>query len=479
MLITFKVSNFLSFNDEVEFSMMAGQPRQLPSHVIHFGEGRSRVDILKTAVVYGANASGKSNLIKAMDFARKIIVNGLKSENTYNKHFRLDSSNQAKVSKFEFEFKTGDKVYAYGFSLHLESKKFKSEWLSEIGKTTDKPIFERAVLENGKSDFKFYLKLKGKIATRFDVYKEDILDSQLFLTELNEKNLEDIKEVEDFGEAFYWFEHDLIILPSTDFDVLNLSLTSFIHFNQNDLKKYFDLFNTGIFQISTKEIPFEKAEWAIKTFNLSPFIEQLKQNKDVTEDAIFPFVFWFDGEQTRIAFSKTKNNEVKISQIIALTNSKKDGDVVDFEMQDLSDGTRRVLDLIPFLNVAQQDDFTFIIDEIDRSLHPELTRKLIEVFHKTTEGVESQLIVTTHESSLLDLNLLRRDEIWFTEKNQDGESHIYSLEEFKPRHDTELRKAYLQGRFGAIPFISDANLLGWAKNNHQITTSTEKPTPSV
>ena len=147
-------------------------------------------------------------------------------------------------------------------------------------KTTDKPIFERTVLENGKSDFKFYLKLKGKIATRFDVYKEDMLDSQLFLTELNEKNLEDIREVEDFSEAFYWFEHDLIILPNTDFDVLNLSLTSFIHFTQNDLKKYFDLFNTGIFQISTKEIPFEKAEWAIKTFNLSPFIEQLKSNKE-------------------------------------------------------------------------------------------------------------------------------------------------------------------------------------------------------
>ena len=467
MLITFRVSNFLSFNDEVEFSMMAGQPRQLPSHVIHFGEGRSRVDILKTAVVYGANASGKSNLIKAMDFARKIIVNGLKSENTFNKHFRLDSSNQAKVSKFEFEFKTGDKVYAYGFSLHLESKKFKSEWLSEIGKTTDKPIFERAVLENGKSDFKFYLKLKGKIATRFDVYKEDILDSQLFLTELNEKNLEDIREVEGFSEAFHWLQKGLIIIFPDD--VINIS--AFSNISEDGKIALVDIMKelkTGILGIGVKESDFDgnMAE------NISDKI--LLNNAIKSVSGGNPGILTSDGGKNQYELYKDGNKIIARRPVVLQSNQ-----LVEFEIDELSDGTRRLFDLIPLLVPSKNSQKTSIIDEIDRSLHPELTRKLIEAFNIATEGVESQLIVTTHESSLLDLNLLRRDEIWFTEKNQDGESHIYSLEEFKPRHDTELRKAYLQGRFGAIPFISDANLLGWAKNNHQITTSTEKPTPSV
>ena len=100
---------------------------------------------------------------------------------------------------------------------------------------------------------------------------------------------------------------------------------------------------------------------------------------------------------------------------------------------------------------------TVIIDELDRNLHPELSRKLLEVFFDMSKNIDSQLIVTTHESSLLDLTLLRRDEIWFTEKNSDGESNVYSLEEYKPRFDNDVRKAYLMGRFGATPNIANVH----------------------
>ena len=106
-------------------------------------------------------------------------------------------------------------------------------------------------------------------------------------------------------------------------------------------------------------------------------------------------------------------------------------------------------------------DVTVVIDEIDRSLHPGLLHKFISFFLDSAQNTSSQLIVTTHESSLLDLSLLRRDEIWFVEKNNHGESHLYSLEEFQPRFDKEIRKAYLQGRYGAIPFISDVQQLNW------------------
>jgi uncharacterized protein len=462
MLISFRVSNFLSFNGEVEFSMVAGQPRQLPTHVIHTGEGRSRIDILKSAVVYGANASGKSNLIKAMDFARNVIVNGVKSQQTYNKHFRLDPANIDKPSKFEFEFKIDDKIYAYGFSLHIESQKFKSEWLTELRKTTNNIIFEREVLNDGKSNFVLHLKLDKKGKTRFEVYIEDILDSQLFLSELNSKNLSTITEASLFLKTLFWFRQILVIIyPESTFTNI-----AFIP-KDNKLKdKYcqaLSYFNTGISDLVTEELNYDDMYELFSKEYISKNIEKLKDGGSTKlSKKIGP-------DKLNISVRKSLDGEVSFAKL-STKHTIKNGNQIDFSIEEESDGTKRILDFIPML--VSQIKRTYIIDEIDRSLHPELTRKLIEIFQENTEGVESQLIVTTHESSLLDLNLLRRDEIWFAEKNEHGESHLYSLEEFKPRHDVELRKAYLLGRFGAIPFISDAKTLGWGKKNLQNDSKT-------
>lgn len=461
MLISFSTANFLSFNDEVEFSMLAGQPRQLPSHVIHHGEGRSQIDILKSAVIYGANASGKSNLIKAMDFARNIIVNGLKSETTFNKHFRLDPTNIDKPTKFEFEFKLDEKIYAYGFSIHLASQKFKSEWLVEVGKTTDKAIFEREVLENGQSKFKAHLKLTGKTKTRFDVYQEDVLDNQLFLTELSDKNLKNEKNINVFIAAITWFMEIQIIFPNH-----TLNMFSFKNLNPSDKAQFIEIlkhFDTNILDISYKKSDLD-----------SNLIAKIP-NKDLFSNAINDVSNGSSGAFTvgnNDFFLSNEKGKIQVERAIVHQSNNN----IEFEIDELSDGVRRLLDIVPILISLKKEKAIFIIDEIDRSLHPELTRKLLEIFHTTTEGVESQLIVTTHESSLLDLNLLRRDEIWFAEKNEHGESHFYSLEEFKPRHDVELRKAYLLGRFGAIPFISDVNSLGWTKNTLK---NTAQPTPTV
>ena len=461
MLISFRTANFLSFNDEVEFSMLAGQPRQLPSHVIHHGEGRSQIDILKSAVIYGANASGKSNLIKAMDFARNIIVNGLKSETTFNKHFRLDPTNIDKPTKFEFEFKLDEKIYAYGFSIYLVSQNLISEWLVEVGKTTDKPIFEREVLENGQSKFKVHLKLTGKIKTRFDVYQEDVLDNQLFLTELSDKNLKNEKNINVFIAAITWFMEIQIIFPNH-----TLNMFSFKNLNTSDKAQFIEVlkdFDTNILNISYKKSDLD-----------SNLIAKIP-DKNLFSDAINDVSNGNSGAFTignNDFFLSNEKGKIQVERAVVHQSNNN----IEFEIDELSDGVRRLLDIVPILISLKKEKAIFIIDEIDRSLHPELTRKLLEIFHTTTEGVESQLIVTTHESSLLDLNLLRRDEIWFAEKNETGESHFYSLEEFKPRHDIELRKAYLLGRFGAIPFISDVNSLGWTKNTLK---NSSQPTPTV
>ena len=448
MLISFRVSNFLSFNDEIEFSMLAGQPRLLPTHVIHLGEGRNRIDILKTAIICGANASGKSNLIKAMDFARNVIVAGVKSEVTHNKHFRLDLTNADKPSKFEFEFKIDHKIYSYGFSVHLGSQKFQSEWLTEVGKTTDKPIFEREILDNGKSKFNFNLKLTGKAKTRFEVYQEDVLETQLFLNTLKDKYVRDDASTTLFGDVLAWFLSLNIIFNNTKLNHVALQ-----NLAGDDKKEYIDtlrLLDARISDIQNKELDLD----GLLTSKADNYGKLSGNSEDVlmVRDSIVGY------GKNRIYLTNNQNSVKPMKTVFYQSNEN-----VEFELEELSDGARRLLDIVPILIGVKKPKSIFIVDEIDRSLHPELSRKLIEIFHANTEGVESQLIMTTHESSLLDLDLLRRDEIWFSEKNEKGESHLFSLEEFKPRHDVELRKAYLLGRFGAVPFVSDVKSLDSAE----------------
>jgi AAA15 family ATPase/GTPase len=135
------------------------------------------------------------------------------------------------------------------------------------------------------------------------------------------------------------------------------------------------------------------------------------------------------------------------------------GKNIPLELAEESDGTRRLLNLIPALHHLRSGSAVYFIDEIDRSLHPILVRQFLEFFLKSCEGGERQIIVTTHESNLLDLELLRRDEIWFAEKDQSAATHLYSLSDFKVRKDLEIRKHYLQGRFGAVPFLGNLEQL--------------------
>lgn len=453
MLISFNISNFFSFDKEIEFSMRAGTVRDFRHHLIE-GQGRNEIDILKSAVIYGANASGKSNFIRAIDFAQSLIVRGFSGTITENKHFRLDKNSVGKPTKFEFEFKHEGKMYAYGVILSLKEQKIKEEWLFELLKTTDKPIFERIVLENGKSDISLgtALKLDKEGQNRFDVYKKDIKDTQLFLSELNDKNVDDIQNIQSIKDVFNWFKNNIVIIyPDTRVKGLD-----FIG-NDNEMKDAFcnflTLFKTGVQGIETIEkdidddFPTKLREDILKDLN-----------KEQTKGVMIS-----SGRNT-FTFSKNENGDLKMLKLNTKHVVKNSNELINFEVGDESDGTRRIMDFIPALIGLTKSDKTYLIDEIDRSLHPELTQKVLEFFFSNTKGIESQLIVTTHESSLLDLSVLRRDEIWFVEKDKDGASQMYSLEQFKPRHDKEVRKAYLQGRFGAVPFVSNVEDLGWLKD---------------
>ena len=442
MLIRFNVENFLSFSEKSEFSLIANKERRLSSH-FYKAEG---LNILKSGVIYGANASGKSNFVKAIDFSKKVITKGIDKLNPVNCHFRLKEGNASLPSIFNYELKAGNKYFSYGFAIVLNENRIIEEWLYEIGQNKDKKIFERFINENGKHEIEIGLKLSPKAKTRFDVYSEDFqkFDKLLFLNEINRKSIKDFPEVESFSQVYNWFDKKLTVLfPKSKYSGL-----SFIG-DDNEMSitfnSFLNVFQTGIHNVTSEEIDLD-------SFDIPKQIkEDLTKNMEKAKTIIF--------EINGITYSLKRNNdnEYKVKKI-GLEHLNNTGKKIIFDIEDESDGTQRLFDFIPALHSLTKTDSVYIIDELDRSLHSKLTYGIFEIFLELTKNNESQLIVTTHESLLLDLDLLRRDEIWFVEKSN-NQSQLFSLDEFKVRNDKIIRKDYLLGRYGAIPiFKSFKNL---------------------
>ncbi len=440
MLISFKVANFMSFNEEVELSMVAGLTRSLPHHVIKT-KGKNDLNILKTAIIYGANASGKSNLIRAMDFGRKLITKGTKPQkNIPIKYFKLQDGNEDKLSDFQYDLKYKDRIYSYRFSINSNIVKY--ETLQEIKKNREIFLFSRQTTDNDsvKISFSRTNKFKKKEQNFLNFIAKGTRPNQLFLTESIERNVKHYKDV------YEWFEKRLnIIFPSSHIRGLEYN----IDVEQKEIKNYllqqFQQFDSSISDICTVEIPLFKLDM--------PEDFRKKVEKDIQKEKVV-FIKSPDGQ--RYSINLNKKNELVARKLCTVHNMKNLKKKVIFDLNEESDGTQRMFDLIPALITFSGEEDIFVIDEIDRSLHPHITRNLIEVFLNKSKINNNQLIVTTHESSLLDLNLVRKDEIWFIEK-KDGQSKVFSLEEFKPRYDKDIRKGYLLGRFGAIPIIKKTN----------------------
>lgn len=434
MLVRFSVENFLSFKEEVEFSMVAGKTKQ---HFRHVTKTKQDLRLLRSAIIYGANAAGKSNLIKSIAFARQLILIGTRPQKSILlNQFKLDDESHKLPSKFSFEFTTKNKAYIYGFQ--LTSKEIVSEWLYEIRKTTETLLFERTTSE-GKTKIEFGKGIvKNKKSEQFlDFVAQGTRLNQLFLTECTERS------VEHFMDIYSWFSDKLtIIFPSSKFEGLELSIKSGDELKES-LLELLKAFNTGITEIDLKEVDIS---------DINDIPEKLKQDIiQSMEDNSTGILS--SNDDMRYLFSKEDANKpVKIQKLMTSHSCIDDNEVL-FSMDEESDGTQRLMDLLPALIDSFNNDKVYIIDELDRSLHPELSRKIMQLFLENAITENSQLIATTHDASLLDLKLFRRDEIWFVQKNKFGSSEVYSLEEFSPRSDKDIRTGYLRGRFGAIPLV--------------------------
>jgi AAA15 family ATPase/GTPase len=445
MILRIHIKNFLSFYEETSISLFPGKGTS-QKHVIR-NEKRDDIPALKTAVIYGANASGKSNLIKAVSFFKEFVIKGfIPNQGISYTPFKL-SDKKNEISKIEFEIKIKEKNYAYG--AEFNEQEVLEEWLYVINQRTEQKIFTRKNSKD-KVEVEFdKVKFKDKDTENFARFTgRGTPRNKLFLQEAIHRNIDFIPEI---NSVFNWFNRQLkIVNPNSRYSGIDF------HLKENkDLPKTFSnflkYFKTGISKLDRQEIDIDEIKSLPKHL-----INDIKSDLKSGSRSIVNT----PGNRNNYAFEKDKNDKIKAYEITTAHKSFSDKDVF-FSLEEESDGTNRIIDFIPALIDLTANDSVYLIDEIDRSMHPVLTRGIIEYYLANSENIKSQLIVTTHEASLLDLGLLRSDEIWFVEKEKKGNSKLYSLLEFKPRAETKIRKGYLQGRYGAIPFLSNPEDLNW------------------
>jgi len=448
MLVRFTVENCLSFRNRVEFSMVASEKlRRHPNHIIRPGTSRG-IPLLKLAVIYGANASGKSNLAKAMSMARFLVLHPLEADRSIPlTPFKLDSECRRKPSRFEFEIKIHDRYFAYGFAISAE--RVQEEWLHEIDRAGERPIFSRSQnrIEIGQLPFetpdeKQFLEFTAK----------GTLSNRLFLTECRERNVqENVRGAKDLTRLLNWFEDTLtVVFPDSKYGGLAPQIHESKVFKE-ELARYLKCFDTGIEEINLDKVEFEKLDIPAK----------VRVSIETRCDSKRPVIMVGPNNEHWL-FDRDKKGNLRSRKLVA-RHGRGDGPQMQatFEMGEESDGTRRLMDLVPAMMALMSGESVFVVDELDRSVHPEILHSYLANFLKYSTGHESQLIVTTHDTTLLKQSFLRRDEVWFVEKGTDQSSRLIALEEFKKaKGEKDLQRDYLQGRFGGVPVLHDFSWLG-------------------
>lgn len=448
MLIRFLVKNLFSFKELTEFNMLPGRFNRLPHHIVK----EDGIDLLKLNALYGANGAGKSNLVNALSVLRDFLIDGEMPIDLITETFKFDKLSASKDVYLGIEFIKDKVPYYYALTINEGIIIEEELIISGLGKTEDKQLFIRTDKVGEKN-------LEIIFSKEVQEDKEAAIFPSFLINEILDRNTPVLFHMKNrqnkvFGpykNAFEWFEKNFeIIMPYSKPGGLVLQL------ERNKALYDFAIeimqsFNTGIRDIHIDTIPIEDY-----------FGEDNKQEAErITAD--------LRAKTSKMKFLRTHFEEV----VFVLENNKpmakrilfshgEDNGQVRFQFSEESDGTRRLMEYLPALFNAVVKCKTYFIDEIERSIHPLLIKELIKKFShdKDTMG---QLIFSTHESNLLDQDIFRPDEIWFAEKNKEGATELYTLSEFKEHHTIDIRKGYLNGRYGGIPFLGNLKDLNWEK----------------
>jgi hypothetical protein len=451
MLIRFIINNILSFGEEKEFNMLPmPRLRTLKEHKYNI----NGLEVLKMASIYGANGAGKSNLIKSLIMLENLIIEETSLVNfSDSKKFKF--MKEKKPQTFIIEFIQNEKIFIYGLEIFNNIILSEELYVSGFGKEEDELLFER----------------KTNIETKEISLQSPLLDNNeegRVLKSVIEKNLAkanktifklltnlDNPDLLEINTALQWFEESLVIVTP---DAKPSALAHKIDSNKNfkiyteDLMKSFHI---GIDNVEVEKKSIEEFFGENDLKKLDEIIEKVNSAKNKMIGIQIN-----NGQEIIIAKEKEKIYVKKLQ----ISHTGKDNIKAMFDLDEESDGTIRLLDFAPAFQDVANHKKVYIIDEIERSIHPLLIKELISKFSKDTES-NGQLIFTTHESNLLDQNIFRQDEIWFAEKDKNGCTDLYSLSDYKEHNTIDIRKGYLMGRYGSIPFLGNLKDLNWHDYN--------------
>ncbi|KAA6327443.1 hypothetical protein EZS27_023567 [termite gut metagenome] len=447
MIIRFVAKNIFSFKEETEFNLLPNKTQRLQHHKVDAGE----FNFLRYSAIYGANGSGKSNLIKSISLLKSIVEDG--NFNGINDvkelKFKLDKSNSATPISLAIEFYFHSNIFYY--TITFDENGFLYEYLAESKKNQDVLIFERTV-ENAVQKIKFYEEYSKDEKNKLfiEILSEKLISQkESLLTFLSKKYPDEFKNVKN---VYDWFNTKLVIIgpkskPRSIAHILDLNKPI-----KNFANMLIPSLNMGITKI---EIEKKKIEEFLDNDEIKP-IKRIIDDLKSKPNSFSTLTNKKTGEETTFVL---EDENIVVKSLIT-NHLDNEGKIVGFSIGQESDGTKRLIDYIPALRSIIKTDGVYLIDEIERSIHPITIKEIIKKLSLDKE-VKGQLIFTTHEINLLDQEILRPDEIWFAQKDIDGSSKLYSLSDFNIHNTIDIENGYLNGRYGGIPFLSNLRDLNW------------------
>ena len=415
MLIEFRVKNFRSLRDEQTLSLVADKDKSLQESNTMPSGIKAAPTLLRSMAIFGPNAGGKSNLIKALQFMRAVVAESASvmqpGQAFHTQSFRFEATSVAQPTEFDVSFVLDGIRYQFGFA--LTAQRITREYLLVYKAFKPQLWFERYFdEESGKDLYDFGTGLKGPKS----VWEGATRPNALFLSMAVQLNSEQLQPV------FAWFVKQLAIFN----EITPLGQ----HFSIEMLRKpegkraICDFLTSADISISDIEVVTRKVSGQAVHFDMA-------------------------AEKTEV-----RNEEQEVHELL-FHHVTDHGEAV-FSLGDESMGTRNLLFLTgPVLEILDKG-MVLVVDELGSSLHPLLVRRLVELFQNSRFNKKgAQLIFTSHDTSLLDQDLFRRDQIWFVEKDRDQASKLYPLSDFSPRKNEALERGYLMGRYGALPFLGD------------------------
>lgn len=445
MFVQFSLENFLSFKDSTTFSMIGYTPIKEHENDEHhcsvFYDPSEKMKLLKSGVLYGANGSGKSNLLSAMGFFKNFILTSSNEKQAEDEikviRFLLSTETDDKPSSFEMIFYVDDIRYRFGFE--ADKEKIHSEWLFSFNNETsakETKLFTREFqdIKVNRQFFKEGKGLEGKTRS-----------NALFLSLVAQLNGEVATQI------LKWFKTDFNIISGLEDTTTNYTVSKFQ--KDENFKKIVIEFFKSI------QIGFDDIE-IIEENNILSLRKNIPSELADEVDSVLTAL-----KKLQQKVKNSENSETETKQISINTLHKKFGEAEDFLKYELIDfsleskGTRKLFSLLgPIIDTIQSGKI-LVVDELDSRLHTLLTMELVKFFHSKS-NVKAQLIFASHDTNLLRKDIFRRDQIWFAEKNKIGATDLYSLVEYKVnqvtvRNDASFEKDYLLGKYGAIPFLGD------------------------